>query len=424
MSTICAIATPAGGALAIVRTAGPAALAATDAIFRGRRALRTAQGYTLTRGTIVDGDDIVDDVLVAVYRQPHSYTGEDATEIICHGSPYILQRVVALLLRGGCQLARPGEYTQRAFLNGKMDLAQAEAVADLIAATNASTHRVALTQMRGGYSQTLRTLRDKLLHLTSLLELELDFSEEDVAFAPRQQLVALAQEIYTATARLTQSFAQGNAIKNGVPVVILGATNVGKSTLLNTLLGDDRSIVSAEQGTTRDIIEDTITIDDICFRFIDTAGIRHTDNTVEQMGIDRAYRAADKAQIIILLTEEGVPYPTLTPRDDQTVIRLVNKTDTFSALTGTGVDDLRRALVAAVKREDTDILVTNLRHYEALVLAQSDMQRALTALTSNSSADIVAENLRQGIAHLSEILGDITPTDVLDNIFSHFCIGK
>ncbi len=424
MTTICAAATAPGGAIGIVRTSGPEAIAATSAIFRGKRPLGGAGSHTAHFGEISDGKETIDEVIVTVYRAPHSYTGEDATEISCHGSAYILQRVVELLVENGCRLARPGEFTQRAFLAGKMDLSQAEAVADLVASGNASTHRVAMSQMRGGYSRKLRELRDKLLEMTSLLELELDFSEEDVEFAEREKLVTLAGEIHAETKRLADSFRQGNAIKNGVPVAILGAVNVGKSTLLNTLLGDDRSIVSDVKGTTRDIVEDTMTIDDICFRFIDTAGIRHTDDKVERMGIERSYKAAEKAQIIILLAEPGVPWPDIPVRDDQIVVKRINKTDDFQALTGKGVGQLREELVKAVKREDTDILVTNLRHYEALCLAREDIARAGDSLSAGLSADIVAEDLRQCLAHLGEILGDVTPSEVLSNIFSHFCIGK
>ncbi len=424
MPTICAIATARGGAIGIVRTSGPSAIAVTDAIFRGKRKLSEAPQQTITHGEIVDGNETLDEVLVTIFRAPHSYTGEDATEIACHASPFILQRIVELLIDQGCRQAQPGEFTQRAFLNGKMDLSQAEAVADLIAAENASARRVAFSQLRGGYSLKLRELRDKLLEMTSLIELELDFSEEDVEFASRETLQALASDILAETTRLTDSFRQGNAIKNGVPVAIIGASNVGKSTLLNALLGDDRSIVSAVQGTTRDLIEDTMTIDDITFRFIDTAGIRHTDDEIEKMGIERSLRAAEKAQIILLVTEPGTPFPDIPLRDDQTIIHITNKTSTFQALTGRGLDKLKKQLAAAVKSDDTDILVTSLRHYEALTLARDDIRRATTLLKEKTSMALVAEELRQCLAHLGEILGEITPAEVLSNIFAHFCIGK
>ncbi|MCD8288941.1 MAG: tRNA uridine-5-carboxymethylaminomethyl(34) synthesis GTPase MnmE [Prevotella sp.] len=423
-STICAIATAQGGAIGIVRVSGPDAIAIAEGIFRGKRKVKDAKPYSILYGRIVDGEETVDEVLVAIFRAPHSYTGEDSVEISCHASPYILTCIISLLIHHGCRMAEPGEFTKRAFLNGKMDLSQAEAVADLIASETRAQHRMAMNQMRGGYSEKLRSLRDKLLHMTSLLELELDFSEEDIEFAKREELVSLAEDIRSETSRLTGSFRQGDAIKKGVPVAILGASNVGKSTLLNALLGDDRSIVSDCQGTTRDVIEDTTTIDGIQFRFIDTAGIRHTDDKVEQMGIERSFRAAEKAMIIILLTSPGVDYPDIPIRDGQTVIRIVNKTDSFQALTGRGLEELKNQLVGAVKPAGSEILVTNLRHYQALCLAQTDIERAQSGLSAALSADIVAEDLRQCLAHLGEILGDITTEEVLNNIFSHFCIGK
>ncbi len=409
----------------MIRLSGSSAIDIADAVFRGKRSLAGARPGSVLHGVIADDNgETVDEVLVTVFKAPHSYTGEDSVEISCHASSYVLHRTIELLISHGCALAKPGEFTQRAFLNGKMDLSQAEAVADLIASENASAHHAAISQMRGGYSRKLRELRDKLLQMTSLLELELDFPEEDVEFAKREELVSLAGNIHEETSRLTGSFRQGNAIKKGVPVAILGASNVGKSTLLNALLGDDRSIVSDMKGTTRDIIEDTMTIDGIQFRFIDTAGIRHTDDAVEQMGIERSFRAAEKAMIIILLTDPGVDNPDIPVRDGQTVIRIVNKTDSFQALTGRGLEELKNQLVGSIKPDNSAILVTNLRHYEALCLAQTDIERAQAGLSSGLSADIVAEDLRQCLSHLGEILGDITPAEVLNNIFSHFCIGK
>ncbi len=426
MSTICAISTAKGGAIGIIRTSGPEAISITDAIFQGKHRLTEVKPYTMHFGEIRDDKgSLIDEVLVSVYRAPHSYTGEDSTEISCHGSAYILQRIIELLLQHGCTMAQPGEYTQRAYLNGKMDLSQAEAVADLIASQNASTHKIAMQQMKGGYSTKLNELRNQLLEMTSLLELELDFSEEDVEFADRQKLIQLAENIHQEISRLTHSFQLGNAIKNGVPVAIIGAPNVGKSTLLNALLRDDRAIVSDIQGTTRDIIEDTITLHDITFRFIDTAGIRHTTDTIEQMGIERSIKAAEKAQIIILITEPGIPYPDIPVRNDQTVIRIVNKTDQFQALHNIGLKELEDKLVAAVPHDDNnDLLVTNLRHYEALTQANADILRALESLQQNLSGDLVAEDLRQCLTHLSQILGQITTDEVLGNIFRNFCIGK
>jgi len=424
MSTICAISTAKGGAIGVVRTSGPDAVEITDKIFNGRKSLIGAPPYSIHFGEIIDGKETVDEVLVTVFRAPHSYTGEDATEISCHGSNYILQRVMELLLKGGCDMARPGEFTQRAFLNGKLDLSQAEAVADLIASQNAAAHRIAMQQMRGGFSKKLAQLRDRLLNMTSLLELELDFSEEDVEFADRTQLLDLANDISKEIKKLTDSFQMGNAIKNGVPVAIIGAPNVGKSTLLNALLGDERAIVSDIKGTTRDVIEDTTTIGDITFRFIDTAGIRHTDDTIEKMGIERSMKAAEKAQIIILLTEPGVEFPKIEPRDDQKVIKITNKTQDFQALNNVGINRLEEQLVASVSNADSDILVTNFRHYEALSNAGRFIQQAIDSMHSGQSGDIISEDLRMCLSHLGEILGQITSDEVLQNIFSHFCIGK
>ncbi|MBQ7742440.1 MAG: tRNA uridine-5-carboxymethylaminomethyl(34) synthesis GTPase MnmE [Bacteroidaceae bacterium] len=427
MNTICAIATPPGGAIGIVRISGPDAIGIADEVFRtkGSKSLGERKTGTIAFGTIEADGSVLDEVLVSIFRAPHSYTGEDSVEIACHGSPYILNKVVQLLTTHGCRMAEPGEYTQRAFLNGKMDLSQAEAVADLIASGSAASHRIAINQMRGGISHRLGELRNKLLQLTSLLELELDFSEEDIEFADRSQLLTLAEDTAAEISRLTATFADGNALRNGVPVAIVGAPNVGKSTLLNALLRDDKAIVSPVSGTTRDTIEDTVTLGGILFRFIDTAGLRHTTDTIEQMGIERAKQAASRARIIIMMTEPGVPYPEINAVDGQTIIKIVNKTPEFQAINGTGLPQLERQLVAAVPQVGSDtVLITNVRHKQALDLAHADIQRAIASLRNDASGDLVAEDLRQCLAHLAEIVGEISDTAILENIFKNFCIGK
>lgn len=325
-------------------------------------------------------------------------------------------------------MAGPGEYTMRAYLNGKMDLSQAEAIADLIASTNQATHRLAMNQLRGGISSELSRLREQLLKLTSLLELELDFSDhEDLEFADRTELLNLAQTIEHHITHLANTFKTGQAIKNGVPVAIVGAPNVGKSTLLNALLHEERAIVSDIQGTTRDTIEDTIQIEGITFRFIDTAGIRHTDDKIERLGIDRSITAAQKAQVILMMTEPGIPYPDIPVRDNQIVIRIENKTETFQAKYGIGIDGLRQQLLAAVPQAtDADVIITNTRHYEALIKANESLCRVINGLQQQLSGDLISEDLRQVLSELGEITGEgqITPNEVLGNIFQHFCVGK
>jgi len=447
--TICAVATRAGGALGVVRVSGPDAIRLTDSIFRSasKHPLASAAPYSLCYGQIVDGTGaVIDDVLVSVFRAPHSFTGQDSTEIYCHGSQYILQRICQLLINAGCRQAEPGEYTQRAFLNGKMDLSQAEAVADLIASTSAASHRLAMNQMKGGFSRELRSLRDQLLQFTSLIELELDFSEEDVEFADRSQLEQLAAQIDDIITRLAQSFSTGDAIRNGVPVAIIGQTNTGKSTLLNQLLHDDRALVSDIQGTTRDSIEDTTTIGGVLFRFIDTAGIRQTTDTVESMGIERSYRKAREASIILWMTDEAHPADAETEKtigelsEGKHLIKVHNKcddayalpqpTDTdvwISAKYGYGLEQLNNLLVKAAaipEISEQDVIVTNMRHYESLIKAQECIRRVRQGLKDRISGDFLSQDIRQCIHHLSTITGDITTDDILGNIFSHFCVGK
>lgn len=422
-STICAVSTAQGGAIGIVRVSGPDAISITNEIFS--KDIIDAPANKVIYGNIISSGTVIDEVLVTLFRAPHSYTGEDSVEISCHGSAFILQHVCSLLINKGCEPAQPGEYTQRAFLNGKMDLSQAEAVADLIASQNAAQHRVAMSQMRGGISDKLKDLRHQLLTITSLLELELDFSEEDVEFADRQKLLSLAHEIDNEICRLSSSFTAGNAIKNGVPVAIIGAPNVGKSTLLNLLLKDDRAIVSDIQGTTRDLIEDTVTINGVLFRFIDTAGIRHTNDTIEQLGIERSRKAAEKATIIILMSEPGVDYPDIETRDDQKVIRVLNKSEEFQAINGKGLEWLESDLISACPASsDNEVLITNIRHKQALDQAHEDIIRCIDAFSLGMSGDIISEDLRQCHHHLAEIVGEIDSDEVLGNIFKNFCIGK
>ncbi len=424
--TICAIATAPGGALGVIRISGQKALSIVSNIFS--KDIGKAATHTLHHGTIHDtttGEEL-DDTVISLFRTPHSYTGDDVVEISCHGSPYILRRIVATIVSQGARLALPGEFTQRAFLAGKMDLTQAEAVADLIASTTQVAHRMAMSQLRGGISNQLATLRSRLLELTALLELELDFSDQDIEFADRTQLSILCNTITQTVAHLVHSFSTGNALKSGVPVAIVGAPNVGKSTLLNTLLGDERAIVSPTEGTTRDTVEDTAVIGGILFRFIDTAGLRHTTDSVERLGIERSRQAAAKARIILMMSEPGVPEPAIETTAEQTVIHIKNKTPEFQAINGTGLPLLLKQLTEAVDiPEEGDTVVTSLRHFEALTLALGDLHRIQTSLTNHTSADLIAPDLRQCLHHLAQITGqEITTDEVLNHVFRHFCIGK
>lgn len=383
---------------------------------------------TATFGKILlDSGEALDEVLLTLFPAPHSYTGEDCAEISCHGSPYIVTQLLTLLTHHGCHMAQPGEFTQRAFLAGKMDLTQAEAVADLINAASSAQHQAAFSQLRGCIHTKLSELSEQLLHLTSLLELELDFSDhEELEFADRTALITLTRTINDHVQALIASYATGNAIRNGIPVAIIGAPNVGKSTLLNALLGEERAIVSPIQGTTRDIVEDTIIIDGISFRFIDTAGLRHTTDKIEILGQQRSLQAAEKARIILMLTEPGVPWPDVNIKPEQTLIRRVNKTDEFSALHGIGLDALRHELLQTIPPVSTNaVIITSARQHDILCQAHTALNAVATALSSGLSSDLVAEDLRQALHLIGELTGTtITSQETLNNIFSHFCIGK
>ena len=445
--TICALATAPGGALGIIRVSGPQSLEILSRIFT--KNLSEAQPNTIHYGHIKDEVEIIDEVMVSIFRAPHSYTGEDSAEISCHGSRYILNKVLELLVQQGCRMAEPGEYTMRAYLNGKLDLSQAEAVADLIASSNQATHHLAMSQLRGHFSSELAQLRAQLLKLTSLLELELDFSDhEDLEFADRTELDKLAKNINKHISKLIHSFETGQALKQGIPVAIIGKTNVGKSTLLNRLLKDDRAIVSNVHGTTRDTIEDTIDIKGVTFRFIDTAGIRQTTDEVEKIGIGRTYSAMEKARIILWIIDEKPTNEEINEITHHTgnkkVIIVRNKSDlsesnaltiadfpiiSISAKFGTNIDALETVIYEAAgipTLADSDIIVTNARHYDALTRAQESLNRVISSLQAQVPGDLVAEDLRQVLSELSEITGEgqITPNEVLGNIFKNFCVGK
>ena len=486
--TICAPATiPGTGAISIIRVSGKEALTIADKIIHlSGGSLAETEGYRLRYGTIFEADGcVLDNVIVSVFRAPHSYTGENSVEISCHASRFIVNAILEGLVNAGARIAAPGEFTRRAFVNGKMDLAQAEAVADVIASQSAASHKVAMNQLKGGFSSELKSLRDKLLKMTSLLELELDFSEEDVEFASRSELEALVNEALTHIGRLTESFSRGNAIKNGVPVAIVGATNTGKSTLLNALLGEDRAIVSDIAGTTRDTIEETLNLGGVMFRFIDTAGIRETDEVVEKIGIERTFKKMDEASIVLGMTDlsrgedsvladaEYIWDKVNASSSGQEFLLLVNKCDVdgcesvdgeghvagyagagyadkagkmakieatlrekgisaklipISAKTGYGLAALTETLAEIGRRitGDTDeTLVTNIRHYEALVRAATALGRVRDGLQGATlPPDLIAQDLREALYHLGEIVGEIGTEEVLGNIFRKFCIGK
>ena len=469
--TICALATPQGGAISVIRISGEKAIEYVSRIFTPRKGLPLSERrtHTVAFGDIcTDGKEVLDEVLVTIMRAPHSYTGEDSVEISCHASSYITQQLLLALLDLGARQAAPGEFTMRAFMSGKMDLSSAEAVADLIASNSRASHRLAMNQLKGGFCNELGKLRDKLLKLTTLMELELDFSEEDVAFADRQELQALCEEVETVMTRLADSFSVGNAVKNGVPVAIVGETNTGKSTLLNALLREDRAIVSDICGTTRDTIEGLMTIGGVSFRFIDTAGVRETHDVVERMGIERTLEQLKKSSIALWMIDptadaeqiEELAKKLLPMCDGKKLAVLVNKCDiveqgvlakvmeqakqlvenygaeaewgkndlwVISARKGTNIDRLEEFLVRSAAIPDIsaeDVVVTNARHYEALKRALDNIREVQTGIADGIPGDLVSEPLRAAIRNLSEILGEMTTDEVLGNIFANFCIGK
>ncbi|HEY5510405.1 MAG TPA: tRNA uridine-5-carboxymethylaminomethyl(34) synthesis GTPase MnmE [Prolixibacteraceae bacterium] len=459
--TICAISTPAGtGGIAVIRLSGDQALPVADRIFYSPvigKKLADQQANTLHFGSIMKGKETLDEVVIGLFRAPHSYTGEDVVEISCHGSRFIQQQILELLIQEGAVLAQPGEFTQRAFLNGKMDLSQAEAVADLISSGSAAAHRVAINQMRGGFATEIGLLRDQLLHFITLIELELDFSEEDVEFADRTQLIELSQKIETLIGKLTDSFRLGNALKNGIPVAIVGETNVGKSTLLNALLNEEKAIVSDIHGTTRDVIEDVVNLNGVLFRFFDTAGLRHTTDTIESMGIERSYRKLEQASIVLLVLDLTSPLEkTLTRIDkirkkitDQQLILVANKSDLATEeirkeLYGLALKSNESLVFIAAKSKENlseligkmqaslstdrvnpeDVIVTNIRHYEALTKALEAIKRTIAGLQSNISGEFLSQDIRECLHYLGSITGQITTDEVLANIFKNFCIGK
>lgn len=462
-TTICAIATPGHGAISIIRVSGPQAIDVVQSIFRpaqeGKR-LHDQVPNTIHFGHIVEDEDIVDEVLVSLFRAPHSYTGEDVLEINCHGSPYIQQKIMELLISAGATPARPGEFTQRAFLNGKMDLSQAEAVADLIASESKGSHDVAMQQMRGGFSKRIKDLRDQLLHFISLVELELDFSEEDVEFADRKELTHLVERVKDLVDELKRSFQLGNVLKAGVPVAIVGRPNVGKSTLLNALLNEEKAIVSEIEGTTRDSIEDTMTMDGITFRFIDTAGIRETADTIENLGIRRTYQKIGQASVVLLLVEAS-DGPDLINKSVKAIreqikgtgkhlIVVVNKAENLdehtskelleeitiidnedivgiSAKSGKNIDELKDLLGSIVNLgslKHQDVVISNIRHYNALKASSESLRRVIDGLESGISQDFLAQDIRETLHYLGEITGEVTTDEILGNIFKNFCIGK
>jgi len=466
-STICAIATPPGsGAIAIIRVSGKDAFDICSRIIRfhdTKKNIKDLSANTIHYASITDHDKLIDEVLVSLFHAPRSYTGEDVIEISCHGAYYIQQQILQLLVKHGARLAQPGEFTLRAYLNNKMDLSQAEAVADLIASNSAASHRVALNQMKGGFSNEITKLREQLLNFISLIELELDFSEEDVEFADRKELMELVEKINRLIGSLIDSFKLGNVIKHGVPVAITGKPNVGKSTLLNALLHEERAIVSEIAGTTRDVIEDVITIEGFSFRFIDTAGLRKVTDTIETLGIEKTFEKIDQAYIVLYVidaTENNKEIDRLAGKikkrlegKDKKLIILLNKVDILnekqlsllkdlrnfknldsydkilyiSAFYNENIDQLASLLLSIIKQRDTgehDVIVTNIRHYEALTKAGEALQRVMEGMKTGLTSDFLAMDIREALHYLGEITGEVTTDEILGNIFSKFCIGK
>jgi tRNA modification GTPase len=457
--TIIALATPSGaGAIAVIRVSGPESIGISEGLFKSihNKKLTAQPTHSIHLGDIVDGSRVLDEVLISLFRNPQSYTGEDVVEISCHGSHYIQNEILQLFIRKGCRAATPGEFTLRAFLQGKMDLSQAEAVADLIASDSAAAHQIALQQMRGGFSSEIKALRAELLNFASLIELELDFSEEDVAFADRQQFEALLKRITDVLKYLMDSFSTGNVIKNGVPISIVGAPNVGKSTLLNALLNEDKAIVSNIAGTTRDAIEDELIIEGVKFRFIDTAGIRQTDDSIESIGIEKTFEKMAQSQVILQLLDASsisktnsvelinAVQVTKDNHPDTECLLVLNKIDIanasevaallsnlqsleLSAKTGAGVEALKSKLLSLVqtgKLRNNDTIITNTRHYDALGEALKSIQNVQTGLDAGLSGDLMAIDIREALHHFGRITGEISTDDLLGNIFANFCIGK
>lgn len=438
--TICAVATAPGvGAIAVIRVSGPDTFSIVQRLFPGKN-LANQPSHTLVLGMLREEGEVLDEVLLSIFRTPKSYTKEDTIEISTHGSPYIVRRILQALIRQGCRMAQPGEFTQRAFLNGQLDLVQAEAVADLIAADSAAAHKVALTQLRGGFSKKLGQLREELVHFASLVELELDFGEEDVEFADRQDLRKLVQDLQHQIQPLIESFSQGNAIKEGIPVAILGAPNAGKSTLLNALLREEKAIVTEIAGTTRDVIEDVLFLGGMKFRILDTAGIRETQDIVEALGIERSRKAMELAEVVIFLFENNQDKAYLDQMaeklQDKYILWVRNKMDQFpdslqagelgiSARLGDGIPALEQLLIDWAKdRQSGDTLLTNVRHLEQLTKTLVALDDVLEGLSLHVTGDFLAQDIRLALHHLGEITGTITTDDLLANIFSRFCIGK